>query len=376
VRALACVLAVAIVLVPGAGATPAGLKLLVRDDDRLALVYADRVTPFRQPLEPSPYRDLGFSGDGRLVSIGGDVLGRAKLPTRTLTWAPTGERAAYTTTEGAVVVWTPAGKRRIEPKGWASRPFLPSLAWSRDGTLAIARGHEVWVWRDGAARRLAGPVAGLPVVAGWTGDGHVLWWEWPNSGSLAADGVALHADGTQLGTMLMYADYLSVCGRHVAFAAGGDRSSDHGKSIVFDGRDVSQDRSRSWVTPSCSADGPTLVAAAGRDLGICCHLHTEHRAIWRLLPTRRQLTRPPDGWTDESPHVFGNGDVLFVRTRLTSEKEGSTYRDTERGRVMLLSHGRLRQVTEIGYRNVDELKLYLGPYYDHYDFSQLLAVWP
>ena len=375
-RVLACVLAAAVLLVPGAAATPAGLKLLVRDDDRLALVYADRATPFRQPLPASPYRNLAFSGDGRLVSIGGDVVGRVKLPTGTLTWAPTGERAAYVTSEGAVVVWTPAGKRRIESRGWAARPFLPSLAWSREGTLAVGRGHEIWVWRNGAAHRLVGPVEGLPVLAGWTGDGRVLWWQWPDSGSIAADGVALYAGSERLGTTLMYRDYLAVCGRHLAFAAGGDRSSDHGKSIVFDGRDVSHDGSRSWVSPSCTAAGPTVVAAAGRDLGVCCHIHTEHRAIWELLPARRQLTHPPDGWTDESPRVFANGDVLFVRTRLTSVKKGDTYHDTERGRVMLLSHGSLRQLAEIGYRDVDELKLYLGPYYDHYDFSQLLAVWP
>jgi hypothetical protein len=376
VRVLVCVLAVAVLLVPGAGATPAGLKLLLREDDRLALVYVDRVTPFRQPLRPAPYRRLAFSGDGRLISIGGDVVGRIRLPTETLTWAPTGERAAYTTSEGAVVVWTPHGKRRIEPKGWAARPFLPGLAWSRGGALAIVRGHEVWLWRDGEARRLVGPVAGVPVLDAFTDDGRLLWWEWPNSGSIAADGVALYADSARLGSTLMYRDYAAACGRHLAFAAGGDRSSDHGKSIVFDGRDVSHDASRSWVSPSCTAAGPTVVAAAGRDLGICCHVHTEHRAIWELLPTRRLLTHPPAGWTDESPRVFANGDVLFVRTRLTSLKTADTYHDTERGRVMLLSHGRLRRVGEIGYRNVDELKLYLGPYYDHYDFSQFLAVWP
>jgi hypothetical protein len=376
VRVLACVLAAAVVLVPAATATPPALKLLVRDDDRLALLFLDRATPFRRPLSTAPYRTLGFSGDGRLISIGGDIVGRAKLPTPALEWAPTGERAAYVTTEGAVVVWTPHGKRRIEPKGWAARPFLHALAWSRNGSLAIVRGHEVWAWRDGAVRRIAGPVEGIPALDGWTGDGRVLWWEWPNSGSIAADGVTLFADATPLGTTLMYRDYVSVCGRHLAFAAGGDRSSDHGKSIVFDGRNVSHDRTRSWVSPSCTAAGPTVVAAAGRDLGICCHIHTEHRAVWELIPVRRQLTHPPQGWTDEAPRVFANGDVVFVRTRLTSVKVGSTYHDTERGRVMLLSHGKLRQLAELGYRDVDELKLYLGPYYDHYDFSQLLAVWP
>jgi hypothetical protein len=273
------------------------------------------------------------------------------------------------------VVWTPHGTRRIEPKGWAER-FLPSLAWSRRGALAIARERELWVWRDGHARRLAGPVDGVPVPATWTSDGHVLWWLWPDSGSIAADGVALYEDRTRIGSSLMYRDFVAACGTHVAFASGGDRASSHHKSIVFDGRDVSHDATRAWVTPSCTADGKTLVAAAGRDLGICCVRQRALRSIWRLLPARRRLTHPPAGWTDEAPRVFANGDVLFVRTKLTAKRSGNTWLDTERGRVMLLSHGTLRSMGTIGYHDLDELKHFIGPYYDHYDFSQLLAVAP
>ena len=43
---------------------------------------------------------------------------------------------------------------------------------------------------------------------------------------------------------------------------------------------------------------------------------------------------------------------------------------------MLLSHGKLAQVAQVGYGNVDELKTYLGPYYGHYDWSPFLAVHP
>src|SRR3954451_10393356 len=101
VRVLACVLLAALCLfVPAAAATPAGLKLLLRDGGKLSLLYADRATPFEQPLGTAPWRQLAFSGDGRLVSVGGTVVGRVKLPTERLVWAPTGERAAYTTTEG------------------------------------------------------------------------------------------------------------------------------------------------------------------------------------------------------------------------------------------------------------------------------------
>src|SRR5207244_411670 len=83
-----------------------------------------------------------------------------------------------------------------------------------------------------------------------------------HSASIAADGLPLFANRTHLADTLVYPDYVSVCGSHLAVAQGGDRYAMHGKRIVFDGRDVSRDRSRSWVSPSCSADGTTLVAAA------------------------------------------------------------------------------------------------------------------
>jgi hypothetical protein len=373
VRVFALALAAAVLIVPSATATPQGLKLLVRDGNRLALVYLDRITPFRQPLHPEPYRSLAFSGDGRLASIGGTIIGRAKLPTQTLAWAPTGERAAYTTTEGAVVVWTPTGTRQIEPKGWGAGRFLPALAWSRGGALAITRGTSIWVWRDGASRQLIGPVPnhGIPVPLAWQG-AHLLWWVWPDSGSIAADGVTLHEDSRVLGTTLTYHDYSTVCGKHVAFVQGGNRYSTSGKALMFDDRIVARDPAHSWVSPSCTADG-RLVAAASRN--IVPPLTTEtHRAIWQLLPTRKQLTRPPWGWSDEDPHLFQNGELLFVRSRITSKRDGNTWRDTAKGHVMVLSHGRLQQVAEIGYLQDESKGVYLGPYYGHYDWSYFVAV--
>jgi hypothetical protein len=378
VRVLALALAALVLALPAGATTQPGLKLLVRDGNQLALLYLDRVTPFRQPLTAGPYKPLAFSGDGRLISIGGTIVGRAKLPTRTLTWAPTGERAAYLTTEGGIAVWTPNGKRFLEPNGWGANW---GLVWSHDGALAASRGSSIWVIRGRSARQVVGPIAAncctggpdIPVPFAWAGD-HVLWWDYPGSGSVASDGVGLWEDNTKLGTTLMDRDSVAVCGPHLAFEQGGDRDTNHGKSIVFDGRDVSHDVSRSWVTPTCTAKG-VVVAAAGLDLGICCHIHTEHRSLWQLLPSRRRLTHAPPGWTDESPRLFANGDILFVRTRMTATRNGSTWKDTERGHVMLLSHGKLRQVADIGFVE-NEDKLYLGPFYDHYDFSPLLAVWP
>jgi hypothetical protein len=383
VRAFALALGLFVFAMPAAAATPPGLKLLVRDGEQLGLLYLDRPAPFTQPLRRAPYRPLAFSGDGRLISIGGTIVGRARLPTRSLVWAPTGERAAYITTEGGVVVWTPSGTRTIEPKGWGAQPFFGALglAWARDGALAISRKRSIWVWRAGSAREVVGPVPehpgyggpDIPLPFAWSGE-RVLWFDWPGSGSVASDGVSLYAGDQRLGTTLMYSDYVAVCGTHIAFAQGRDRYSTDGKTLVFDGRDVSRDSLRSWTEPSCTLDG-RLVAAASRN--VVPHRTTEtHRAIWQLLPTRRQLTQPPWGWSDESPHLFADGSLLFVRSRITTKRHGTTWRDTQKGRVMLLAHGKLRRVAEIGFGEDEPQDTYLIPYYGHYDWSSFLAVWP
>lgn len=383
-RVLACVIAAAVLLVPSAGAVPRGLKLLVRDGSKLSLVDADRATPFVQPLTPAA-GVLGFSGDGRLLSIGATIVGRATMPAAPV-WAPTGERAAAITRRGGVAVWTPAGRRTAVPNGWGAQ----SVAWSDDGALAIGRfvcphgrcalgeHKEIWVWRSGALKLVVGPLAGafsasIPMPFAWSG-GHVLWWQWPGSGSVASDGVALWEDGKRLGTMLMYRDWLAACGDHVAFVSGVDRESTDDKKLVFDGRDVSGGARLSWATPSCTAGG-RLVAAASRNL-IPPLTYETHRAIWQVLPVRRQLTRPPWGWSDEDPRVLANGDVLFVRTRARSRKTATGWIDSQQGRVMLLSHGRLRELALIGFRQPDDVYTYPVQFYGHYDWSSFLAVAP
>jgi hypothetical protein len=382
VRVLACAAAVFVLLVPSAAATPSGLKLLERSGNTLTLAYLDRATPFEQPLVPTPCV-LAFSGDARLISIGGTIVGRTHLPTKTLTWSPVGERAAYTTTQGAVVLWTPGGKRKIEPNGWATRFFGPlALAWSSDGTtLAVSRGSSIWSWRGGVVRELVhsappfpgtgGPAIALPVA--WVGD-RVLWWDWPGSGSVASDGVSLYEGTQKLGTMLMYRDWLAVCGRRVAFSAGRDRESTNNKIVMLDGRDVSRDPKLSWAGVACS--GSRLVASASRNL-IPRVTYETHRAIWQLLPERKQLTRPPWGWSDEDPRLYADGSLLFVRTRARSHTTGTgTWTDTQRGQVMLLANGRLRRVGTIGFAQPSDVYTYPVQFYGHYDWSQNLAVAP
>jgi hypothetical protein len=360
VRVFALALAaLALIFVSGAAAKPPGLKLLVRQ---------------------TSHGLLAFSGDGRLMSEGGTIIGRTTLPTKYLVWSPTGERAAWVTTGGSVMVWTPSGTKRIEPKGWGADWFFRQngLAWSADGSsLAIGRGARIWVWHDGGAQDVAGNSSGATLAGGpalavpfaWSGD-QVLWWSWPGSGSIAADGVSLYEGNRLLGVTLMYPDYTAACGAHVAFTEGVDRYSTDGKSIVFDGTVVGHDDLDSYTEPACTSSG-RLVAAVSRN--IVPRLTTEtHRSLWQLLPTRKQLTKPPWGWSDENPRLYTNGDVLFVRTRSTSAKQNVT----QTGHVMLLSHGKLTHLATIGFTESELSNVFPIEYYGHYDWTHQLAVWP
>jgi len=336
---------------------------------RVLIVYLDSV--LRQPVIALDRGPLAFSGDGELISIGGDITSRGvALPADSLTWSPTGERAAAVTAKGGVATWTQAGKRWIVRDGWGA----DAVAWSRHGALAIGRRNTLWIWRRGTLQRLIGPLRGdvQPLPAAWTADGRMLWWAYPDSASIAADGVALYEGGHRIGFGLMYPDYVAVCGAHVAFAAGRDRYAMHGKRIVFDGRDLSRDPSRSWVSPSCNAAG-RLVAAASANL-VPRTIGREHRSIWQLLPTRRRLTQPPAGWTDEDPHVLADGSVVFVRTRWTSSKVDGTWRSTQRGDVELLANGKLKTLAHVGFTEPSLVTEYPLDYYGHYDWTHFVAV--
>jgi hypothetical protein len=160
--------------------------------------------------------------------------------------------------------------------------------------------------------------------------------------------------------------------------------------VLFDGRDVSRDASRSWVSPSCGADR-LLVAAAGRNWVETRIGRGEHRAIWELEPRRVQLTHPPIGWTDEDPRVLPDGSILFVRTRETSVKEAGRWttpggdhapvyapgrwRTTDQGRIELIAGGRIHEVATTSWTSQEPGGSYLD-YYGHYGWPRLVAVAP
>jgi hypothetical protein len=380
-RALALALGLALLTVPAAAArAPAG-KIAYVHGKRGLLIYIG--SALRQPIPLAKTGTPHWSGDGRLVSFGGYIVaGGVQLPTVDLTWAPSGERAAYVTKAGGAGVWTASrGAQVVVPSGWGAQ----GLAWSNDGSLALGRAvcrgacgrpsqAEIWIWRDGKLHRIVGPLQGdrAPLPFAWH-NGRVLWWDWPESGSIAADGVTVYENDRRIADGLMYRDYVDVCGTHIAIAAGGDRYAMHGKRILWDGRDVSRDRSRSWVSPSCVANG-RLVAAASANT-IPNRIGREHRAIWQLLPTRRQLTRPPAGWTDEYPHLFTNGSLVFVRTRQVPFNKNGEWWTTTRAKLELLSGGVVTELEDLSFTGPDSSGDWLN-YYGHYDWPSRLAVSP
>jgi hypothetical protein len=318
---------------------------------------------------------VAWSGDGRRLSVGGRVVGGPTLAAARLVWAPSGERAAFVTRRGGVEIWSPAGTRRVLPDGWGAQ----SVAWRGKDGLEIGRAVcgaacglpaqlGIWTWDRGGLRRLLALPrgAGVPLPFGWDGR-RVLWWAWPNSGSIAADGVMVFAGRTRLAQMLMYPDWVARCGARLALAVGRDRNSMHGKRILLGGRDVSRDATRSWVAPSCSADGSTLVTSAGREDGRG-PWGREHRAIWQLLPTRRQLTHPPSGWTDERPQLLRDGSLVFVRTRYGERAQTAVVHAW----LERLAGGRVHRLADLD-ETVDELSA-TPMYYGHYWWPDRLAV--
>jgi hypothetical protein len=371
VRAAVFALASIVLATPAAAGAPAGAKVAFLDRGRL--VVADLATGSSRVIVAHVSGAVGLSGDGKLVSVGGRVVGGPTLARGRLVWAPSGETAAYQTRSGAVFTWRPrTGRRLVVPASWGATSF----AWGRNGELALGRSichapcgvplhQEVWIRRGGSLRRVAGPLHGvqLPLVAAVTGDGQALWWsDEEGSASIAADGIPLYANRAHLADTLVYRDYVSVCGSHLAVAVGHDRYAMHGKRIRFDGRDVSRDPSRSWVSPSCSTDGTTLVAAASVNT-TPPRIGREHRSIWQLLPTRRRLTSPPAAFTDEFPRLLRDGSVLFLRTKSHS----TPLQLYGVGTVELLRGGKLTALGSAG-RAFN--------YYGHYDWPDVVAVAP
>jgi dipeptidyl aminopeptidase/acylaminoacyl peptidase len=285
-------------------------------------------------------------GEGRVVSLnGGRVLRPIGRAVR-WQWSPRTDVLAGVTGSGAVVEGRPGGGTVFrEPPGWGAR----NLVWSPGGGsfavgrgqftgLPSAKGRQQIVWFSPGERPVAvytmrrGDLAPPDVVGFGGGDGHLFFQlEMQNSPSLAADGLPLiplePARGMaigSIGTVLPYAGFFTPCGRQIVVAAGGSRDTTTNKRILvarfdpgydrFRMRNLSRDRSRAWVSPACSPDRRSVAVAAGPDSGGATRVRPR-RAIWLLSldgRSRRALTHPPAGWSDESPLWTANGKAVLV----------------------------------------------------------------
>lgn len=231
-----------------------------------------------------------------------------------------------------------AGLARITPG------FGLSVGLSPDGDRAVVDSscsgpRRAWELdlidlRTGARTVITQP--GKPVVfAGFSPDGHWLLF-WPDelcSGSLAADGMPLHAVPatggkplTAVRHMLLFPDFLSWCGRRLIAAAGPDRETNTESALVRTGPPAWRQRTirgagpLSWVSPSCAPSG-RLLAAAGGPNNAPIGFGQEHRSIWLLRPDgstiRRLISPPTPRLSDEAPRFSADGRwVMFVRTRV------------------------------------------------------------
>src|SRR5207244_5981415 len=183
VRAAVLALVPVVLATPAAGAGGAAGKVAFLDRGTLHVV--DLSTGSSRVVARHVSGPPGLSGDARLVSVGGRIVGGPTLSAARLVWAPTRETAAYQTRSGAVFTWSPTtGRRLVVGASWGATSF----AWGRDGALALGRSvchvpcgvplhQEVWIRRGGSFRRVAGPLRGvqLPRVAAVAGHGRALW---------------------------------------------------------------------------------------------------------------------------------------------------------------------------------------------------------
>ena len=307
-----------------------------------------------------------LSADGRYVAFSRgyvSVRGGAvhRTPPGAAAWAPRSDLLAVATVKGGLVLIDPRGKtRELLPDGWsAGNPVF-----SPDGrTLAVTRlsherpipkpipgrqqtpsGVEIWLVDVASGRTrmiLPREVSMQPLLVGFSPSGRwLLYQEYPDAASLAADGMTLAALRVSGGRPVEIArvlgpDLFTWCANRLVYVI------DHGGRMVTlgDGVAVASPpswRSRtilpaggktSWSSVACptaaaAAKGGGGLVVAGGPASADSPFGREHRSLWMVAPTPgakpQQLSQtiPPKGETDELPMWSGDGRwILFVRTK-------------------------------------------------------------
>jgi hypothetical protein len=176
---------------------------------------------------------------------------------------------------------------------------------------------------------IPGGVPGPIVLIGVSPDGRwILYGIDPQSSeSIAADGLTVRAVRSAGGPTrvvasgLLNGDYRDWCGGTLVMTAGGDRIATHHKHLIatrppgWHARTLVHAPGRAWGSLACAPDHRSVVVQSQRD-STSYDLSRTHWALWRvdLDGSATQLTRPPAGYADESPH-FAGGVLYFVRSR-------------------------------------------------------------
>ena len=272
-------------------------------------------------------------------------------------WAPDGSRLYGITAGGELVSATPTGRRQLIADRLGTGPgALASLVISPDGREAavdISRCGEATATelltvdvRTGAVRVVLRRTGEHATLAGWSPGGRwLLYWPQPIcSASLAADGMPLYAVPGRGGhpvravaQTLLYPDFLTWCAGRLIAASTPDRETEIDGKLVQSSppawrqHTIDNPRPLSWVSPSCSASGRRLVAAAGANRRT--RFGAEHRSIYLLRSDGavvRRLSQPGAAdQSDEAPRFSPNGRwVLFVRSRVVTVGTSAYSRDT------------------------------------------------
>src|SRR5438270_4651655 len=119
VRVAVLALVPIVLATPAAGAARTAGEVALPGRGRL--VVADLATGSSRVVASHVSGPPGLSGDGKLVSVGGRIVGGPTLAKGRLVWAPTGETATYQTRAGAVFTWSPtAGRRLVVGASWGA----------------------------------------------------------------------------------------------------------------------------------------------------------------------------------------------------------------------------------------------------------------